>query len=135
MQAALLANRAPQPSRGYRPRFFTGPMPQQITFGGLLARPSTESLPANRFATVKQTAKRYEGVFTESALRNLIWDAEAYARNPKPGHRSNGFLAVIHRPGGGRKILLDQLALAQWLSDGKHPASAVASSGQGKRHE
>lgn len=135
MQTSLLATRAPRPSHGFLSRGPIGLVPQQITFGGLLARPSADPLPINRFATVKQTAKRYDGVLTESALRNLIWDAEAHARNPKPGHRSNGFLAVIHRPGGGRKILLDQIALAQWLSDGKHPATAVARSGKGERHE
>lgn len=94
----------------------------QVVFYGFppSGRATTSPDSAERYATVKQLAAEYRGIFTEGALRNLIWRAEAHARSPKPGARSNGILAVIHRPGGGRKVLLDRVAFAHWLNDGKH---------------
>lgn len=83
-------------------------------------QPAIQPSSVERYATVKQLAVEYRGIFTEGALRNLIWHAEAHARNPKPGARTNGFLAVIHRPGGGRKVLLDRVAFTHWLSNGKN---------------
>lgn len=103
------------------PLFTPSPAPYVVHYG---TSPQSQSIappsPAKRYATVKQLATAYHGIFTEGALRNLIWHAEAHARSPKPGARSNGFLTVIHRPGGGRKVLLDRVAFAHWLSNGKN---------------
>lgn len=100
--------------------------PYAVHYGTSPSRPSAASsrmaaplTSADCYATVKQLAAEYKDVFTEGALRNLIWHAEAHARNPKPGARSTGFLNVIHRPGGARKVLLHRAAFAQWLSNGK----------------
>lgn len=80
---------------------------------------AVQHTPVDCYATVKQLADEYKNLFSEGALRNLIWHAEAHARNPRPGACSNGFLNVIHRPGGARKVLLHRAAFAQWLKNGK----------------
>lgn len=96
-------------------------VPQVVFYGASPSgRLATSPSSAERYATVKQLAAEYNDIFTEGALRNLIWHAEAHARSPKPGARSNGFLTVIHRPGGGRKVLLDRVTFAHWLSNGKN---------------
>lgn len=71
------------------------------------------------WVTVKQLAHEYGHIITESALRNLIWHAEAYQRNPKPGHRSNGFLDLISRPGNARKVLLNRWGFPKWIAAGR----------------
>jgi hypothetical protein len=94
-------------------------IPRVVCYGPRpIDQASPPASPAARHLTVKQTVAAYPHLFTEASLRNLIWQAEAHARNPKPGARSNGFLAVIRRPGGGRKVLLNNLALVQWLDCG-----------------
>lgn len=98
-------------------------LPMRVVYGGFFR--SYSNLPINttqrcRFGTIKQIAAAYSAITTESALRHLIWQAEAYARNPKACLKSNGFLPVIHRPGGGRKILLNWEAFDRWLSAGPH---------------
>ncbi len=72
-----------------------------------------------KWLTVAQTSRRYPG-FTEKALRHLIAQAEAYAKYPKAGLRSNGLAACIVRPAGARKIIVNAESFEAWLS-----ASAV----------
>ena len=69
-----------------------------------------------RWLTVSRMAAEYKEVITEAALRHLIWNAEAYARFPRAGLRSNGFLPVIVRPPFQRKVLLDRDAFEKWLT-------------------
>jgi hypothetical protein len=78
--------------------------------------------PNQRWKTVKGLAKRYDGITTESALRNLIWQAEAYAKHPKAGLQSNGFLPVIVRPPNQRKVLLDCIEFERWLTANRRTA-------------
>lgn len=68
-----------------------------------------------RYVTVSE-ASRIHPAFTEAAIRHLIWQAEAHAKHPKPGLRSYGFLNVIVRVPGKRKVLLDLLRFEQWLN-------------------
>lgn len=126
-----LTSRAAQsraPHNGFSPPLYTPSTtaPYPVHYGNspsgqsaALSQTLTPLTPSSCYATVKQLAAEYKDIFTEGALRNLIWHAEAHARNPKPGARSNGFLNVIHRPGGARKVLLHRVAFAQWLSNGK----------------
>ncbi len=72
--------------------------------------------PSQRWKTVKGFVKKYDGIITESALRNLIWQAEAYAKHPKSDLKSNGFLPVIVRPPNQRKVLLDCIEFERWLT-------------------
>ena len=88
------------------------------TFGEVDVQP----LEQQRWLTVKQTAARYP-CFSENALRNLIFSAEAYARSPKAGLRSNGFLDCIVRPAGQRKIIIDTIKFEAWLENGAFPVS------------
>lgn len=69
-----------------------------------------------RILPVKKMAQVYSDVVSEGALRHLIWQAEAYAKDPKSGLKSNGFLAVIVRPPGQRKVLLDCAEFEKWLT-------------------
>ena len=69
-----------------------------------------------RWLTVNRMAAEYKEVITEAALRHLIWNAEAYARFPRAGLTSNGFLPVIVRPPFQRKVLLDRVAFEKWLT-------------------
>ena len=69
-----------------------------------------------RWLTVNRMAAEYKEVITEAALRHLIWNAEAYARFPRAGLPSNGFLPVIVRPPFQRKVLLDRVAFEKWLT-------------------
>lgn len=68
-----------------------------------------------RWLTISQTAKRYQ-VHTEKALRHLVAQAEAYAKHPKSGLRSNGFLTCFIRPAGQRKIIVISNKYEEWLS-------------------
>lgn len=86
----------------------------RVIYGGTWGAPP--NTVAQQYATVKQTAAEFSHLFTEGALRNLIWRAEAQARGVHPDSRQNGFLAVIHRPGNGRRVLIDRIALAKWLA-------------------
>jgi len=70
-------------------------------------------LEVRRWLTVKQTAQRYP--YSEGALRHLIWEAEAYAKSPKGGLKSNGFLNCIVRPDGARRVLIDAEKFELWL--------------------
>ena len=88
-----------------------------------------ECLPLDqrRWLTIKETAVRYP-FFTEKALRHLIFSAEAYAKFPKDGLRSNGFIDCIVRPAGQRKIIIDTTKFEEWLEKG----SFSGSGGKGK---
>ena len=88
-----------------------------------------ECLPLDqrRWLTIKEMAIRYP-FFSEKALRHLIFSAEAYAKFPKDGLRSNGFIDCIVRPAGQRKIIIDTTKFEEWLEKG----SFSASGGKGK---
>lgn len=101
---------------------FVGHVPKVLVYGryfGNQGHPAEKPQQRGRLGTVKQFAQAYSNITTEGALRHLIWQAESYARNPKASLRSNGFLPVIHRPGGGRKILLSWEAYEHWLTMGQ----------------
>ena len=72
--------------------------------------------PPPRYLSVKKMALFYGDIITEGALRHSIWQAEAYEKVPKSGLKSNGFLAVIVRPPGQRKVLLDRVEFEKWLT-------------------
>ena len=57
-----------------------------------------------RIATVKQTAKLFDGIFSESSLRWLLFNAD-----------SNGFSACILRV--GRKVLIDLNKFEFWIEN------------------
>lgn len=82
------------------------------------AAPEKNMAPSlvGRILPVKAMAQRYSDVVSEGALRHLIWQAEAYAKDPKSGLKSNGFLSVIVRPPGQRKVLLDCVEFEKWLT-------------------
>lgn len=87
----------------------------------LPAKPAEPEQPAapglvGRILPVKAMAQRYSDVVSEGALRHLIWQAEAYEKDPKSGLKSNGFLSVIVRPPGQRKVLLDCAEFEKWLT-------------------
>ncbi len=88
-----------------------------------------QPLEQQRWLTVKQTAARYP-CFSENALRNLIFSAEAYAKHPKAGLRSNGFLDCIVRPAGQRKIIIDTMKFEAWLENGAFPVSGNNNKGK-----
>lgn len=73
-------------------------------------------LVERKHLTIKEMVARYGGVYTEPALRHLVFQAEAYRRNPKSGLPSNGFLACIIRPPGMRKVLIDADKFEGWLT-------------------
>ena len=72
--------------------------------------------PPPRYLSVKKMALFYGDIITEGALRHSIWQAEAYEKVPKSGLKSNGFLSVIVRPPGQRKVLLDRVEFEKWLT-------------------
>lgn len=78
-----------------------------------------ESLPLEqrRWLTVKETSARFP-CFSEQSLRHLITQAEAYAKFPKAGLRSNGMIDCIVRPAGQRKIVIDVTKFEAWLASG-----------------
>jgi hypothetical protein len=92
-----LLEKKPRKRRYSTPKAETTPMP----------------LEDRRWLTVKQTTQRYP--YSEGALRHLIWEAEAYAKHPKSGLKSNGFLNCIVRPEGARRVLIDAEKLELWL--------------------
>lgn len=59
--------------------------------------------------------------FSEAVFRNLIARAEATAKHPDLAGAASGFLAVIVRPPGQRKVLLDRIAFQRWLESGRNP--------------
>jgi hypothetical protein len=75
--------------------------------------------PNMSFLTVKQTAERFP-IFTEAAIRDLIFQAEGYAKYPDSRKRSSGFLKVIIRIPGQRRILICEQALIDWIRTGRH---------------
>lgn len=84
-----------------------------------LSVPKIELLPLEqrRWLTVKETAARFP-CFSEKSLRHLIAQAEAYAKYPKAGLRSNGMIDCIVRPAGQRKIVIDATKFEAWLASG-----------------
>lgn len=84
-----------------------------------LSVPKIEPLPLEqrRWLTVKETSARFP-CFSEKSLRHLIGQAEAYAKYPKAGLRSNGMINCIVRPAGQRKILIDVIKFEAWLASG-----------------
>ncbi|MEW6341819.1 MAG: hypothetical protein RXR20_13760 [Paraburkholderia sp.] len=74
-----------------------------------------ESIPLKdrKVLTVKEVAARYP--YSESALRHLIFDAEAYIKHPKEGLKSNGFADCIRRPPRQRKVLIDVEQFEAWM--------------------
>ena len=74
--------------------------------------------PNTTFLTVKQTAQRFP-IFTEAAIRFMIFKAEGQAKYPDANERSNGFLKVISRIPGQRRVLICESALIEWLRSGQ----------------
>ncbi|MFZ6656552.1 hypothetical protein [Undibacterium sp. TJN19] len=74
--------------------------------------------PNTTFLTVKQTAQRFP-IFTEAAIRDLIFKAEGQAKYPDASKHLNGFLKVIFRVPGQRRVLLCEPALIEWLRSGQ----------------
>ena len=91
---------------------------RSVTSPTALQQASTPLLlsPPPRYLSVKKMALFYGDIITEGALRHSIWQAEAYEKVPKSGLKSNGFLAVIVRPPGQRKVLLDRVEFEKWLT-------------------
>ena len=81
--------------------------------------PKIELLPLEqrRWLTVRETSARFP-CFSEQSLRHLIAQAEAYAKFPKAGLRSNGMIDCIVRPAGQRKIVIDVTKFEAWLASG-----------------
>lgn len=80
--------------------------------------PASASLPPppRIFLTVRQTAERFP-IFTEAAIRSLIFQAKAEAK--LEGARSIGFSNVIFRVPGQRKVLISEQHLIDWISSGQ----------------
>jgi hypothetical protein len=60
------------------------------------------------FYTVKEMSMRYSA-FSESALRNLIANKD-----------DKDFQTCVLRPGGRRKVVIDEIAFLIWLKDQQH---------------
>jgi hypothetical protein len=99
----------------YQPTSFTIQVPVASTSKEPVA-PLPPASEAPRWLTIRALALRYKDIITEAALRHLVWQAEAYAKHPKAGLKSNGFLPVIVRPPGQRKVLLDCVEFEKWLT-------------------
>jgi hypothetical protein len=69
---------------------------------------------------VKEMAQLYYPAFSEAIFRNLIVRAEATAKHPELAGSAAGFIDVIVRFKGQRKVLLDRLAFDRWLASGRH---------------
>lgn len=100
--------------------------------------PKIELLPLEqrRWLTVKETSARFP-CFSEQSLRHLIAQAEAYAKYPKAGLRSNGMIDCIVRPAGQRKIVIDATKFEAWLASSAvtpSNASPVKGHQQSARH-
>jgi hypothetical protein len=107
---------APTTSRSEEPSAETPPRektPRKARYSTPKAETAPVPLEDRRWLTVKQTAQRYP--YSEGALRHLIWEAEAYAKHPKSGLKSNGFLNCIIRPEGVRRVLIDAEKFELWL--------------------
>lgn len=76
--------------------------------------PELVPLEKRRWLTIPQASIRFP-IYSEKAFRHLVSQAEAYARHPKAGLRSNGFIGCIVRPAGQRKVLIDAVAFEGWL--------------------
>ena len=93
--------------------------------------PKIELLPLEqrRWLTIKETSARFP-CFSEKSLRHLIAQAEACAKYPKAGLRSNGMIDCIVRPAGQRKIVIDATKFEAWLASGAvAPRNAVPAKG------
>lgn len=100
------------------PESFSGFQPERSDGAGTLAltQRAEGSFKPLRWASVSKTAQLYSEVISEQALRSLIWQAEAYEKEPKEGLKSNGFLPVIVRPPNQRKVLIDLVEFEKWLT-------------------
>lgn len=76
---------------------------------------------------VKDMARLYHPAFSEAIFRNLIARAEATAKHPELAGSAAGFIDVIVRFNGQRKVLLDRLAFERWLASGRHVVTAERS--------
>jgi len=74
---------------------------------------ATPPLTERPYLTIAETATIYP--FTESALRHLVFESEAYLKRPKGGLRSEGFARCVVRPPGQRRVLIDVAELRAWL--------------------
>ncbi|WP_157977944.1 hypothetical protein [Paraburkholderia kururiensis] len=87
--------------------------PRKRRYGTPKAEPALTPLEDRRWLTIKQTAQRYP--YSEGAIRHLVFQAEQYAKHPKSGLKSNGFLACVVRPHGTRRVLIDAAQFEHWL--------------------
>lgn len=78
------------------------------------AQDQSEDLFKLKFPSIQQASRRYPA-FSPKAFYHLVAQAESYAKYPKSGLKSNGFLECIIRPGGGKKILIDAEKFESWL--------------------
>ena len=78
--------------------------------------PEYQPIPLDKlkWLTIAQAAIRFP-TYSEKAYRHLVAQAEAYAKHPKSGLRSNGFLPCVVRPAGQRKILINAERFEEWL--------------------
>lgn len=97
--------------------------PRKRRHGTPKAETAPTPLEDRRWLTITETAKRYP--YTEGALRHLVFQAEQYAKYPKDGLKSNGFLACIVRPQGARRVLIDAEQFERWLQ-GSGPAQGLS---------
>lgn len=74
-------------------------------------RPQVSTL---QWLTIEEAATKFP--FSASAIRHLVFQAEAYAKDPKPGLKSNGFLSVIVRRPGVRRVFLDEKRFMAWMT-------------------
>ncbi|MCB1927744.1 MAG: hypothetical protein KDH17_06860 [Rhodocyclaceae bacterium] len=82
-------------------------------------RRARRQLAQKRLATVAQAAQQYDGVFTESAIRDMIFKAEDRFNSRGDRIPGNGMAeaGVILRI--GRKVILDLDAFDAWLDSRK----------------
>lgn len=85
---------------------------------GKKQKPRTKALRQQvstlQWLTIEEAATKFP--FSASAIRHLVFQAEAYAKDPKPGLKSNGFLSVIVRRPGVRRVFLDEKRFMAWMT-------------------
>ena len=74
---------------------------------------SVMPMPGIGLLTVKQAAKRFP--FSESAIRHMIFTAEAYARYPKAGMPRDTFIDVVVWVPRKRLVFLDEKKFLAWM--------------------
>lgn len=72
--------------------------------------------PDRTFLTVKQTAHRFP-IFTEAALRYLIFNAGGSKKRPRLS--TSGFETVIFRIPGQNRVLLCEKSLIAWIQSSR----------------